>query len=140
MKLDEQLISAHLKEFYGYEPQNDDLLIKHLILQAETLIKNFCHLNTIPNGAVHPAIDYICGRFLLHKINTGTLVDEEGEPLYEFNAPESSVKVGNVSVNYESGYGSLTDDNGFLNLVTQLADENNLKKEIVHFRKIKWKP
>ena len=139
MKLDEQTISAHLKEFFGYEPKPYDPLIKHYLTQVETLIKNFCHRSDIPEGAVHPAIDYICGRYLLHKINTGTLVDDDGSPLYSFSAPETSVKVGNVSVNYESGYGSLVEDNGFLSLVNQLASEENFKKEIVHFRKVKWR-
>lgn len=140
MKLDEQTICAHLKIFYGYEPKNESLLIKHLMYEAETLIKNFCHVKTIPEGAVHPAIDYVCGRYLKHKIDTGTLVDEDGEPLYEFESPESSVKIGDVSISYASGYGMYEGDNAFLGLVNDLADENHFKHELSHFRKIKWKP
>ena len=140
MKLDEQTVYAHLKFIYGYEPvENESLLINHLITQAQTLIKNFCHINTIPEGAVHPAIDYICGRYFLFKINNGTLVDKEGNPWKVFEAPESSVSMGDVSVGYDSNYGYLTGDNAFLSMVNELADEENFKKEIVHFRKIKWK-
>lgn len=138
MKLDEQIVSAHLKEIYGYEVEPDDLLLKHIIQSAITLIHNFCHRSDIPDGAVHPAIEYICGRYLLTKIQTGTLVDDDGNPLYEFASPETSVKMGNVSVNYESGYGSLTGDNMFLSHLQELADEKNFKLELVHFRKIKW--
>lgn len=137
-KLDELSINAHLK-LYGYTVQEPDLfIIQHFIEETETLIKNFCHIKTIPAGAVHPAIKYICGRFLLHKINTGTLVDEEGNPLYQFSPPESSVTVGDVSVGYQSGYGSMIDDNGYLALIQELANTENFKKEIVHFRRIKW--
>ena len=138
MKLDEQTVSAHLKYFYGYEPKNESLLIKHLITQAETIIKNFCHINTIPEGAVHPAIDYICGRYFLFKISNGTLVDDDGNPWKTFSAPESGVTMGDVTVNYNGAYGYLTDDNAFLDMVNELADENNLKREVVHFRKVKW--
>lgn len=139
MKLDELTVNAHLEYIFGYKPKKDDiLLIKHLIKTTETLIKNFCHVSTIPEGAVHPALDFICGRFFKHKLETGTLVDEDGNPLYHFVTPESSVSVGDVSVSYESGYGAVYGDNGFLELVNKLSDEHNFKLEIVHFRKIKW--
>lgn len=135
--LDEETVSGHLKNFYGYNLKfEDSLLIKHLIYQTETLIKNFCHIKTIPEGAVHPALDYICGRFLKHKIDTGSLTDNEGNPLYSFHAPEASVTMGDVSVSYESGYGAVAGDNAFLAMVNELADEKNFKLKIVHFRKV----
>lgn len=139
MKLDEKNISSHLKDIYNFEIKTTDLpLIRHCMTQAETIIKNFCHVSTIPEGAVHPAIDFICAKFLKHKIDTGTLVDENGEPLYSFSVPETSVKMGDVSVSYESGYGRFLDNNGLFNEIERLADEMNFKREIVHFRRIKW--
>lgn len=139
MKLDEQTVCAHLKEVYGIQAEPDELLLRHIVKSAETLIHNFCHRSDIPDGAVHPAIEYICGRYLLTKIETGTLVDDDGNPLYEFFAPETSVKMGNVSVNYESGYGSLTGDNALLAHLQEVGSEKNLKLELVHFRKVKWR-
>lgn len=137
MKLDEQAVERHLREIYGYQTVVADLpLIRHVIYQVETLIKNFCHVKQVPSGAVHPAIDYICAKFLKHKIDTGTLIDEEGNPLYSFSAPEASVTMGDVTVSYESGYGALIADNGFLSLVNEMADEHSFKLKIVHFRKV----
>lgn len=137
--LDEQTVYAHLKDLYGVVPEHNDLLLKHLITSTVTLIQNFCHRTDIPAGAVHPAIDYICGRYLLHKIQTGTLVDKEGNPLFEFYAPEASVSIGDVSVSYESGYGSIAGNNGLLGQLNEMASEKNLKLALVHFRKVKWK-
>lgn len=136
--LDVQSICAHIKDLYGYDASNDLLLINTLIDHTKTLIKNFCHIKTIPEGAVHPAIEYICGRYFKHKINTGTLTNEDGTPWKTFVAPESSVKVGDVSIGYNANYASLSGDNAFLDMVEELASERNLKLKIVHFRRIKW--
>lgn len=139
MQLDERNVSTHLMEIFGFKVKESDLvLIRHFIVSTETLIKNFCHVSKVPQGAVHPAIEHICGKFLKHKFETGTLTDDEGNPLYTFSSPEASVTVGDVSVSYESGYGSIIDDNAFLGLVNELADEHNFKLKIVHFRRVKW--
>ena len=139
MKLDETSVRAHLKYVFGIEVKDDTMLIRHIIGRTEDLIHNFCHRSDIPDGAVHPAIEYVCGHYLLNKINTGTLTDDDGNPLYEFARPESSVKMGDVSINFESGYGSLEGDNGLLALANEMADEKRLKLELAHFRKVKWR-
>lgn len=131
-------VCDHLKFICGYTVKEDDsYLLSHLITEVETLIKNFCHVRSIPAGAVHPAVTYICGLFLKHKIRTGTLTDADGQPLYEFYTPESSVRIGDVTISSDASYSYLEGDNGVLAMVEEMADKKNFLLELTHFRKVK---
>lgn len=117
-------------------------MLEHLAKSVTDFIREFCNIKTIPAELKHPAIEMICGDFLYFKKLSGGLVGADGEPLYESDRGETSVKVGNITVNFESSnsYTGLSDEAQFDNEIAEMRDRRRWKKLLMKYRKIKWEP
>lgn len=141
MDLSYESVAKHLERIYNYPVKDTDVyLIEHLIHWLKDYILTYCNRKDIPDRLVHSVLDYICGRFLYFKKSQGDLVDEEGNPIYDFDSAESSIKLGNAQVSMQSSGSTagLSPEAQYDALLSAITDSNKLNHLLNHYRKIKW--
>ncbi len=142
MKLDYESVKNHLEYIYNYPvKESDTYLIRHLIHWLTDYILTYCNRRDIPERLVHSVLDYICGRFLYFKKSQGDLVDENGDPIYDFDSAESSIQLGNAQVNFQSSGSTagLSAEAQYDALLADITNSTEFKHLLNHYRKIKWK-
>lgn len=142
MNINFQDISDHLS-IYGYTvTEEDSNLIKHLEKKVVNFILQFCNIRKLPVELQHPAIEMICGDFLYIKKMNGELVDSLGNPIGgETERGETSVKVGNVTVNFESSnqYNNSSSAAALLEEeIEEMRNRKKWKKLLSKYRVLKW--
>lgn len=130
--LSEPFNEAVLKRLssFGYEVTNeDDWMIQFASEKVANNIKNSCNVVSIPDGLFHVAVDATCGEFLLAMKQTGRLNLSD----LDLNGVVTSIKEGDIQVNFASGQSDEEKLNSFLNYLLHAKDG-----ELVCYRKLKW--
>lgn len=130
--LSESFFEAVLKrlESFGYELTNEDSwMIQFASEKVANNIMNRCNVSSIPDGLFHIAVDMTCGEFLLAMKQTGRLNLSD----LDLNGAITSIKEGDVQVNFANGQSDEEKLNSFLNHLLHGKDG-----ELVCYRKLKW--
>lgn len=130
--LSESFFEAVLKrlESFGYEMTNEDnWMIQFASEKVANNIKNRCNVSSIPDGLFHIAVDMTCGEFLLAMKQMGKLNLSD----LDLNGAITSIKEGDVQVNFANGQSDEEKLNSFLNYLLHGKDG-----ELVCYRKLKW--
>ena len=130
--LSESFFEAVLKrlESFGYEVTNEDnWMIQFASEKVANNIMNRCNVSSVPDGLFHIAVDMTCGEFLLAMKQTGRLNLSD----LDLNGAITSIKEGDVQVNFANGQSDEEKLNSFLNYLSHGKDG-----ELVCYRKLKW--
>ena len=130
--LSESFFEAVLKrlESFGYEVTNEDSwMIQFASEKVANNIMNRCNVSSVPDGLFHIAVDMTCGEFLLAMKQTGRLNLSD----LDLNGAITSIKEGDVQVNFANGQSDEEKLNSFLNYLLHGKDG-----ELICYRKLKW--
>ena len=115
---------------FGYTLKEDDAWVICFAMQkVENHIKNYCNLNSVPDGLFNVAVDMVCGEFLLTGKQCGQI--QVGD--LDFDCVVTSIKEGDTQVNFGSG---TSDDEKFSVLLNYLM--HNGDGDLICYRKIRW--
>lgn len=93
-------------------------------------VKNYCHIDEIPEILDYRIIDRICGYFLYYKKNSGSLNG------FDYDVVIKSIKEGDTTLTYAVGAGEDTPENRFDAFVKSL--ERGFDKWITPYRRLVW--
>lgn len=130
--LSESFYEAVLKRLvsFGYNLEEDDgWVICFAIQKVENHIKNSCNTTSVPDGLFNVAVDMVCGEFLFAKKQTGKLELTD----LDLNGAITSIKEGDIQVNFGNGTSDEEKFNSFLNYLL-----HNGEGDFVCYRKMKW--
>ena len=130
--LSEPFYEAVLKRLvsFGYDLEEDDGWVLCFCMQkVENHIKNFCNIDSIPDGLFNAAVDRVCGEFLFTKKQTGQL--NIGE--LDLDGAVTSIKEGDTQINFDAGS---SDESRYNQLVNYLMNQG--EGDLICFRKIRW--
>ena len=117
----------------GYMANEEDRdAIEYTIADAESYVKLFCNIETVPESLHYKLVNRICGVFLMFKKNMGLL----GETNFNFEKAEKSIKLGDTSVTYAIGEGDMTPEQRFDEAIKSLM--RDFDKNLVLFRRLVW--
>lgn len=124
-----EAVSNRLSSF-GYQMTNDDdWMIQFAFEKVANHIKNSCNVTSIPDGLFHVAVDAACGEFLLAMKQTGRLNLSD----LDLNGAITSIKEGDIQVNFANGQSDEEKLNSFLNHLIHGSDG-----ELICYRKLAW--
>ena len=106
--------------------------IEYTIADAESYVKLFCNITTVPESIHHKLVNRVCGTFLMFKKNMGLL----NETNFNFEKAEKSIKLGDTSVTYAIGEGDMTPEQRFDTAINALM--RDFDKNLVLFRRLVW--
>lgn len=128
MAFDFDTVSMRLAGF-GYEMTDADKpLIAFCMERAAQDIKNFCHIDEVPEALAATAVDRTCGDFLYTKMASGSLSDRA------FARVVKSVTEGDVKVDFA---GEISDQACFEAFVNGLRTGG--ADALRHFRRLVWR-
>lgn len=110
----------------------DQDAIEYTIADAESYVKLFCNITTVPESLHHKLVNRVCGTFLMFKKNLGLL----NETNFNFEKAEKSIKLGDTSVTYAIGEGDMTPEQRFDTAIDALM--RDFDKNLVLFRRLVW--
>lgn len=110
---------AKLKELLGIEDHSRDTVLAFVIADVEETIKNYCHVEKIPDGLIHTG--YRMAVDLYRNENIGSETGAAGSV--------SSISEGDTSVSFHQ-YA----DDSFKDTVLK-----NYKSSLNRYRKVAWK-
>lgn len=115
---------------FGYNSKEGDAWVICFSMQKiENHIKNYCNIDSVPDGLFNIAVDMVCGDFLFTQKNTGNLELTD----LDLDGAISSIKEGDTQVNFGSGS---SDEDKLIDLINYLL--NNGSGELLCYRKIRW--
>lgn len=106
--------------------------IEYTIADAESYVKLFCNITTVPESLHHKLVNRVCGTFLMFKKNLGLLTETN----FNFEKAEKSIKLGDTSVTYAIGEGDMTPEQRFDTAINALM--RDFDKNLVLFRRLVW--
>ena len=106
--------------------------IEYTIADAESYVKLFCNIETIPESLHHKLVNRICGTFLMFKKNMGLL----NQSNFNFEMAEKTIKLGDTSVTYAIGEGDMTPEGRFDEAIKAML--RDFDKNLVVFRRLVW--
>ena len=130
--LSESFYESVLKRLvsFGYNLEEDDAWVICFAMQkVENHINNSCNTTSVPVELFNIAVDMVCGEFLLAKKQTGKLTFEH----LDLDGAITSIKEGDIQVNFGSGTSDEEKFNSFLNYLL-----HNGEGDFVCYRKLKW--
>ena len=115
---------------FGYYPKEDDSWMVCFAMQkVENHIKSSCNVASVPDGLFNVAVDMVCGEFLLAKKQTGKLSIAD----LDLNGAITSIKEGDIQVNFGSGSSDVEKFDQFLNYLIHHGEG-----DFVCYRKLSW--
>ena len=106
--------------------------IDYTIADAESYVKLFCNIETVPESLHYKLVNRVCGVFLMFKKNMGLL----NETNFNFEKAEKSIKLGDTSITYAIGEGDMTPEQRFDTAINALM--RDFDKNLVLFRRLVW--
>jgi hypothetical protein len=110
----------------------DEDAINYTIADAESYVKLFCNIETVPESLHYKLVNRVCGVFLMFKKNMGLLTDTN----FNFEKAEKTIKLGDTSVTYAIGEGDMTPEGRFETAINALM--RDFDKNLVLFRRLVW--
>lgn len=110
----------------------DQNAIEYTIADAESYVKLFCNITTVPESLHYKLVNRVCGVFLMFKKNMGLL----NQTNFNFEKAEKSIKLGDTSVTYAIGEGDMTPEQRFDEAIKALM--RDFDKNLVLFRRLVW--
>lgn len=106
--------------------------IEYTIADAESYVKLFCNIETVPESIHYKLVNRVCGVFLMFKKNMGLL----NQTNFDFEKAEKTIKLGDTSVTYAIGDGDMTPEARFDEAIKALM--RDFDKNLVLFRRLVW--
>ena len=112
--------------------EEDREAIEYTIADAQSYVKLFCNIETVPESLHYKLVNRVCGVFLMFKKNMGLL----NETNFNFEKAEKTIKLGDTSVTYAIGEGDMTPEGRFEVAINALM--RDFDKNLVLFRRLVW--
>lgn len=106
--------------------------IEYTIADAESYVKLFCNIETVPESLHYKLVNRVCGVFLMFKKNMGLL----NQTNFNFEKAEKTIKLGDTSITYAIGEGDMTPEARFDSAINALM--RDFDKNLVLFRRLVW--
>lgn len=104
--------------------------LEDALLRADQYIRNFCHVQDVPDGLRYVMVDMACGHFLQDLYNTGKL-----DELFGIESGVASLKIGDTQVSYNAGDASSPSVRVHA-MISELL--SGRKDELLRYRKVCW--
>lgn len=117
---------------FGYEAgEGDDFSLAFCIEKVKSQIKNKTHLNSVPAGLEHIAVDMAAGEFLRAK----KTFSPESLAGLDLGMAVKQIQAGDTNTVFATGEGSLTAEQRLDAFIGGLLAGES---EILHYRRLKW--